>query len=275
MSLKDKIKNAKARLIEFSLENNIINGHDNYTKFIILGMGRTGSNFLVSSLQSQKNIITFGEIFNNAHHEHIYWKQPGYRKSNIALEMRENLPQEFISSMVFRKMPKWISAVGFKLFYYHGKEEQWECIWPFLKDMQNLKIIHLKRKNLLETFLSMNYAMKDRQWLIKSKKDANTKQAIELGYDETLKGFKQIREWEKENDNYFSKQSLLEVFYEDLAGNYEHEMSRIQQFLEIPHARTHASTKKQSNKKLSESISNYAELKEHFIGSEWASFFEE
>ena len=275
MSLKNKIINAKARLIEFSLEKNIINGHDDYTKFIILGMGRTGSNFLVSSLQSQNNVITFGEIFNNAHHEHIYWKQPGYRKSDIALDMRENSPQEFISSMVFRKMPKWISAVGFKLFYYHGKEEQWKCIWPFLKNMQDLKIIHLKRKNLLETYLSMSYAMQDLQWLIKSKKDANTKQAIELDYDETLKGFKQIREWENEYDSYFSNQSMQEVFYEDLVNNHDSEMTRIQEFLKIPTSKTHASTKKQSDKKLSESISNFDELKKQFIGSEWAVFFEE
>ena len=59
-------------------------------------MGRTGSNFLVSSLQSQKNVIAFGEIFNNAHYDRINWKYPGYRKSDIALEKRENSPQEFI-----------------------------------------------------------------------------------------------------------------------------------------------------------------------------------
>ena len=120
----------------------------------------------------------------------------------------------------------------------------------------------------------MSHALKDRQWSIKSGKGYVNKQTIELDFNETLKGFQQIRSWEKEYDHYFSSQSVYELFYEDLVNNYEYEMSGIQKFLQIPHSKPRASTKKQSKKKPSESISNYEELKKHFIDSEWASFFE-
>lgn len=266
---------AKTKLVNFLLDNGIMEGGCGYTKFIILGMGRTGSNFLATSLQSQKNVIAFGEIFNNSHQDRVSWMYPGYRSTRAALELRDRDPQAFINTLVFRRMRRNIAAVGFKLFYYHARETQWACIWPYLRDMQGLKIIHLKRRNLLKTYLSMSRALNDRQWMARSEARVARKEALELDYNEVLKGFRNIRQWEDENTRYFSGKPMLDVYYEDLTGDYPREMSRVQEFLGLPLVPARPLTRKQSVQGLAESISNYEELKNRFGDSEWRVFFEE
>ena len=275
MSLNKKVAGARARFTRWLLDKELLAGHRDYTRYIILGMGRTGSNLLATSLQSQSNVIAFGELFNNAHHERISWMYPGYKTSGAALELRARDPRAFIDTMVYGRMPKRVSAVGFKLFYYHAREPNWACIWPHLGDMEGLKVIHLKRQNLLRTYLSMSYALQDRQWIARSDRGVTRKEAIELVYEDVLKGFRKIRAWENEGDRFFSGQPVLEVFYEGLVGRYDEEMSRIQDFLGVPRSSAHANTRKQSIQRLSESIANYEELKARFQGSEWAAFFEE
>ena len=52
------------KAVDIGVASHIINSHKDYQKFIITGMPRSGSNFLTSSLRSRKNIITYGELFN-------------------------------------------------------------------------------------------------------------------------------------------------------------------------------------------------------------------
>ncbi len=65
------------------------------------------------------------------------------------------------------------------------------------------------------------------------------------------------------------------MVYEDLSQDYESEMKRVQEFLELDHEALKPNTLKQSSLSLSESISNYFELKEKFENIHWESFFED
>jgi hypothetical protein len=98
---------------------------------------------------------------------------------------------------------------------------------------------------------------------------------LELSYDACLKDFAQTRQWEQAADAYFAAHPKLEVFYEDLAEDYQREMSRLVPFLGLPDEPLTPQTHKQAQQPLPAAIANYTELKRQFAGSEWEVFFEE
>ncbi len=68
---------------------------------------------------------------------------------------------------------------------------------------------------------------------------------------------------------------MIDVVYESLSHNYVDEMKRIQGFLGVSYQYVIPATHKQARFSLSETISNYFELKERFQGSNWEEFFED
>lgn len=272
-----KIEDCKAYTVDIALKAGLIEGHRHYQKFIILGMGRTGSNMLASSLRSHSQVVVFGEIFNN-NHKLILWEYPGYaryRTLESALSLRESDPKSFLNTLVFQRFPKNIPAVGFKLFYYHAQDENWKCIWPYLKAMTNLKIIHIKRNNILKTFRSLRIAFITGKWSKRSGGESIVPGPIELEYERCLEAFEKTRKAEDKYDRFFEKHQKVTVIYEDLVKDYSKHTKHIQEFLGVKHKALHPSTKKQNIQPLSKAISNYRELKEQFQDSPWAEFFEE
>jgi LPS sulfotransferase NodH len=262
------IKSSFSNIIYPMLTN--IYGSKEYTRFIILSRSRTGSNFLRGLLNAHSQVITYSEMFKN--NKAIEWGFPGYNDAKATLALFQNDPVEFLKKKVFTKYPRKTAAVGFKLFYYHAKDSQWSGLWSFLKEDTGIKIIHLKRRNILETHLSRQRALLTDNWANISGK-RQQQPAIPLDYAECLKDFNQTRDWEREYDLYFSKHPMLEVFYEDLSQRYQTEIQRVQEFLGLCFEPVAPITFKQGILPLSKSITNYTELKEKFSGSAWEEFF--
>jgi LPS sulfotransferase NodH len=249
-------------------------GNKNYTHFIILGRSRTGSNLLRGLLNDHPNIVVLGELFQNQ--EEIGWAYPGYAQDSVELERFRNQPIEFLEQKVFRNFPSRISAVGFKIFYYHAQHNNWLPVWPYLRDQSNLHIIHIKRRNILKTHLSKLRADHTNIWVDTNGKNKTMKPfSVCLDFNECQNVFSQTRTWEKEYDLYFNGHPCLEIYYEDLAQNHSDEMKRVQNFLNVELRPVEPQTHKQSHRKLKDTIANYSEIKEQFSGTEWAPFFEE
>lgn len=273
-----KIEKLKSHMVDMALEAGILKWQTDYQKFIILGMGRTGSNMLASSLRSHSHIVTYGEIFNNADHERIGWGHPNnvpHATLENALSLRERDPKEFFNTLVFRRYPKKISAVGFKIFYFHAQEDNWKCIWPYLRSISSLKVVHIKRRNMLNTLRSIKIAHRDRKWTGKANVGSKASKPVELEHKWCLDTFQTIREWETSYDNYFENHDKINVVYENLSKDYVKQTRHIQDFLGLKHEALCPSTEKQNTLTQSKAISNYWELKERFQGSPWAEFFEE
>ena len=259
------------------LEKGLLPGIHNYQKFIILCTARTGSNFLCSLLQSHIRIRAFAEVFHkDSKRKRIFWDYPGYNSEEF-WEMRENNPIKFIDNIVFRDFPKSVSAVGFKLFYNHAQAENEKCIWEHLKQIKYLKIIHLKRQNWLQQYVSLTKARQSKQWVVKAN-NSNSKGdslRLEIDYDNCIEHFQTLQNLQREYDNLFAGHQILEVIYENLAKDYINETKRIQNFLSVPYQKLYPSTYKQSQQPLSEIIINYSELKEKFQETPWIDYFEE
>jgi len=260
----------RKKAIDAGVASRIIPGHTGYQKFIIMGMPRSGSNFLASSLRSGKNIIAFGELFNEKSHQRrdIQWDTPGYRTTEKALRLRDADPVGFLESMVFNRRPVGIEALGFKLFYHHA-DENWAPVWPYLKE-QDLKVLHLKRKNYLKVHLSMSVARRTREFLSQSSKPRQL--AIHLDYDECLQWFEMTRAWDTEFNTCF-KDNLV-IHYDDLVIDHARCMREIQEYLNVRISETSSPLTKQARLPLENAILNFDQLKRQFAGSEWAEFFE-
>jgi LPS sulfotransferase NodH len=246
-----------------------INGHHNYARFVILARSRTGSNLLRSLLNEHSQAKVYSELFRSE--TDIDWGFPDVH-SQAALTLYQKDPVAFLNKRIFGKNPRSIKAVGFKLFYYHAGFDKGKQLWDYLVSEKDIKIIHLKRKNILATHLSRKKADITDAWAnITGKPDEEVQ--FTLDYEECLQDFIRTRSWEQEFDQLFSHHPLLEVVYEELSNSYTGEIKRVQQFLGLPEEQVAPKTHKQGFLPLSEAIYNYQELKDRFSGTPWEEFF--
>ncbi len=256
-------------LRQLPIKAGILTGHSEYTKFIVLGRSRVGSNLLRGLLNSHSQIETFGEIFRDV--TALDWDHMGYFQSPQTVVALQKTPAAFIDTLLFGKFPRYVKAVGFKIFYYHAENGN---VWDYLTEQKDLRVIHLKRKNILRTHLSRQKAAITDEWI-------NTSQTTErpttfrLNYEACLDDFCQTRAWERVCDDRFRHHPVLEIFYENLASDRERDLNRIQEFLGVDYEPVQPTTYRQSQKSLTAVIENYAELKKKFNGTPWAAFFEE
>ena len=192
-----KIKKIKSVIADILLRQNICRGHFDYTKFIILCRSRTGSNLLINLLESHSKMRLFYELFSNNHKPNKFWDFVN-QDSQTVWEMKQNNPADFLDKLVFREMPEYISAVGFKIFYYHAQKGRERSVWNYLKDTKDIKILHLKRKNILKTYLSQETAFKTNNWVSKNKYEKINQPSINLNYNSVLKAFQKTRQREQE-----------------------------------------------------------------------------
>lgn len=256
----------------FALDLGIMAGSSIYTKFIVLGRSRVGSNFLLSLLNSHSQVVAFEEILSDSGNADLQVPEPNKSISTWIPHAKD--PVRYLEQEIFRTFPEHIRAVGFKLFYYHARNQEWKHVWSHIRDQQDIKVIHLKRRNILKTHLSRKKAVATDAWVNLSG-TKETSPPVTLSYEECLRDFVQTRTWEEEHDAFFRNHPKIEVVYENLAGDYAREMQRIQEFLNVKPETTQPMTYKQASRPLSQDMTNYFDLKEKFRGTEWAEFFEE
>ncbi|HLP47085.1 MAG TPA: hypothetical protein VK469_14125, partial [Candidatus Kapabacteria bacterium] len=145
-----------SRLIAYF--QNLNTNQREYVKYIILGHPRTGSNMLRGLLNENRHVVAFGELFR--FNDSIGWDYPGHHhKAKIELQLINDDPIEFLQKKVFINFPHPVKAVGFKIFYFHAHSENWKPVWTYLHEQKNIKIIHIKRENVLKTHLSHTRAL--------------------------------------------------------------------------------------------------------------------
>ena len=273
LEIRRKIQKLKSVVADLALERNLLTGNSDYTKFIILGRSRTGSNLLLNLLQSHQQIRLFYELFNNDYNPKNFWDFINQDLEDI-WQMKQDHPIDFLEKLIFREMPKYISAVGFKLFYYHAQQGKERSVWNYLKDAKEIKIIHLKRKNLLKTYVSQEIALQTNNWVSKGKLHKINDTSINLDYSLVLKAFETTRRREQEAEQFFAEHQMINIIYEDIVKDYVKETKRIQDFLNIDYQPLSISTRKQSQKSLAQQIHNYEYLKLKFANTPWSEFFE-
>jgi LPS sulfotransferase NodH len=253
-----------------ALDAGLLPAGDDYARFICVGYARTGSTLLMRSLNNHSRIVGFGEIVKNVDRYPQH-----YHEFENSQTLFETDPVRFLSTKVFRKYPSHVEAVGFKIFYHHApRDVAWgRGVWDYLLGQPDLRVLHLKRRNLLKTLLSEKQAGETEEWIKYSGNGADAPVTIDPAEAEAF--FARMRAWEAEYDALFAGHALCEVVYEQLTRDLPGELARIQTFLDVPHEALSPGTAKRPGRTLSSQIANYAALKSRFQGTAWAEFFTE
>jgi hypothetical protein len=241
------------------------------TRFAVVSNWRSGSNFLVSLLESHPAIRQNWEAVG----EGKLWRQ------DIRAEILTFGPAPYLERCFARKESE--LAIGIKVIYYQVTDENarwWRLerlpqTLDLLSSNRDIKIIHLKRRNRLRIVVSHRMAHRTKQWILCDESERIDDVQIELSADECADAFDRIGRLEREFDDAFRHNKILEVTYEDLVANTVRECDRILDLLGVPRLPLRAWTLKQNKRSLREIVRNYEELKRQFAGTQWEVFFEE
>ena len=240
-------------------------GQRSYTPFLILTRDRTGSNMLVEYLNSHPSIRCDYEVL-------------------ASLDGRSG---PAVVESIYGKQPFHIKAKGFKVFYHHPSGVDQASVdetWASLQSIPNLRLIHLRRLNILEAAVSSKIAYESGVYgdlgnsnILNSRlRDPKETNSIIYPADKLQSVFEKTRQCENQYPKRFSTCPSLEITYEALVSQPQAELSRICSFLDCNiSSRLTTNFRKQRSKSLRSVLANYDELKEYFACSCWEEFFVE
>lgn len=266
-----KIKYYYNRLLpaikSIAIRKKILPGHRNYQKILLLGTARVGSTLLQSYLNEHPEIYCEGEIYNTDHLKM-------YGKASKLKEQMNNEPLRFLNNYGYPKHSKKIKFAGFKLFYSHFNTEKTKILWDYLFENKDIKVIHIKRKNLLRNFVSLKIAAKTNEWRSFNQSSNTIEKKIKLSKEECLQEFETQKITTLNLDNKFKDHNTIEIFYSDLVKNKQETMDNIFQFLNTKSIKIQDTIlKRQNPEPISELITNFEDLKDKFKNTEWEVFF--
>lgn len=230
-------------------KRNQLFGDKKYDKFIVITRSRTGSNLLMSFLNSHPDIIAKGELFRRL----------------------EGQSCKKVWEIIYTKKPKHIKYVGFKIFYYHPLDSEDREVWNYIKKDKSIKLIHLTRQNMLETVVSRQIADKTNVWTNKNKNNIQlVDKQVEINIDHCLNEFKLTQESENRTRNEFKRDFFLEITYEELVKDKQDKMNQVFNFLNLKEIEVNTSYKKQNKENIEDLVINYNDLRLALEKSKWS-----
>jgi LPS sulfotransferase NodH len=195
-----------------------------------------------------------------------------------------------------------VQAVGFVLQAYHPHaleafpgiraNPDWADVWPRLAALDDLRVIHLQRHDLLARHLSHRMARTTGAWHAwdPSAVDAVThltgrppdaqmgrttgvRPRLVIDPDQLAIDFAEVERWRRAAEEALAGRSLLRLDYEELCGDFNAAARRVQDFLGVAPLPLRPAVAKLEERSPEQAIENYAELKRHFTGSPWERFF--
>jgi len=164
--------------------------------------------------------------------------------------------------------------VGFKLKYEELGSPEYAQILDFIKADADLKIIFLDRENLFERYVS-HYVVVNVTGVtfIQSGQPNPAVRPITLDPADIERNFKEELDKRQRFRELFSAHRSIETTYDKLVADTIPEMNRIYRFLDLTEHVAVAKTKKILDTNLASFIENYAEILEHFSGTQYAHYF--
>jgi len=213
------------------------------TRFVILCQPRTGSSLLNTSLRQHSDIFMHREILNHIH---------GHK-----------LPQE--GNQRLRKAlthPK-AKAVGFNVHAFQPDRKyadwrDWEPAWEALSADTTIRIIHLRRLDILAQFASWKIAQVTGMWGPQQKLAQRPQVYVD---PEALRWFhewnRSLFEWRLSD---LKSHAILSITYESLCDSWNDAITECQRFLGVTVRRIEQMVAKNETRPLSNVISNWSDV---------------
>ncbi len=207
------------------------------------------------ALRQNKQVAFSGELFNARRHP----QNAGRNGSDVV--------QEFFSGED--------SCRGFKIFYSHARAGSSATAWDALREDLGIKVIHLRRRNILRRLISMRTAMKTDLWV--SKRDAVELPDHPVCIRTSAKSWEESFHTDMQQDWWlterFRDHQYLQVFYEDLVFAWTETTRLVQSFIAVNPIELEIVTRKQSGEDLQAVLPNFDALRRYFEDSSFKSYF--
>ena len=246
-------------------------------RFLITCPARTGSSMLTSFLQSHPDICMHGEVFGRGAPLAFFgldYSRGAPPLEDVLRRIRNRSPVRFLTKFVFYAGA--YRAVGLKLKYEELLRPEYGELMHHLGDDTEIKIVHLRRENLLERFLSQHVAVKvTKVYNISDEADRPADPGpVYLPIDECEDDFARTERRQARFHDCFAGHDAIEVTYEQLVASREVTLRRVQEFLGLEPRPLETIHKRLRNRSLGDSIENWDELRLHFATTRFARFFE-
>lgn len=259
-----------------------------YQSFVVISYLRSGTHLLRTALESHPEIVCQTEVFNS---------------DNPNIPYPLSMPtQEVLDKWVNCNIDSKVDHVGFVLQAYHPyaltafpgirPNPHWNDIWTILQANLDLKVIHLRRDNLLRRHLSHMQARASGQWHNWDSKQLEhisllealpqkhidqyqqPKQPLTLDAKMMEQDFEEVEKWHELAEKKFQKHSNITLKYEDLQHDFAGQCQRVLTFLGASSRPLFSGVRKLESRTLDKSIANYPSLKQSFSKSKWCDLFD-
>ena len=239
--------------------------------FVILAAERTGTNLLREMLCSHPDCFLAGEVFNSkmiASGDAAGIPESAWGRLQA---MRDVDPVGFAREVLAGTGTR-CTAAGFKLMYDHAR--RFPMVLEALEQDRSIRIIHIRRRNLLRRYLSNARALKSGQWLCREEAKRVVVPAISGCLSDIARDIKRIQDHERAFEARFSNHSVLNLWYEDLSESPTAIGQKAAEFLGLrPDVPLQVRTIKTGSDSLRALLQNYSELKTQC--AELLSYFDE
>lgn len=187
---------------------------------------------------------------------------------------RNNDPVKFLYKIALDPQGK--RAVGFKLKHDELVLPEYQTLRDQIISDRDLRIVHLRRKNLLRRYLSHYIANHvTRVTFAVLDQPVPEVPAVRLDPEECKRDFETVLAREAAFERLSAQHQGFSIEYEEMIAGDKRRMAALQDFLGVSHLELTTTTKKLGKLSLRNSVENFNELRDYFSGTVYASFFDE
>ncbi len=242
-------------------------------RFVVFCHARSGSTWLVNTLNNIDGVTCYGEIFLGK----PVSKRDGVTQMERFLVWKESHPgvRPVSTYRYLNELYQRNDIVGYKLMYPHLRK--YIEIVPYSLGA-GVRVIHLIRKNALNSILSSMVAKSRGQFHFKSREILPEEKPISVDPDHLIRRIHSIERSTQLARTLlrFSRLDQIEVYYEDFLADVRN-FKAVWEFLGVDFEKNPPTWqfKKGRKKKPIEAISNYAEVKSRLASAGYAHFLDD
>ena len=244
-------------------------------RFVLLGAERSGTNLLMSMIDSHPQSCTGNEVFNPTFYEReeIPWFTVGMPSTPELVRLRLDDPVAFVRRLYELGSEAGHATTGFKLQYSQATLLPEVC--DFLIDDESIRIIHLRRRNLLRRFVSERQASITDVWYQSTYDKAQAPPRVELDMSQcTADILDKEAHYKTFSGRLSGRRNVLELHYENMSDHPQLVGRRALRFLQMPEIGTlEIRSRKTGQESVRDAVTNYGDIKTRFL--RWASYFDD
>jgi LPS sulfotransferase NodH len=193
--------------------------------FVIIAELRSGYQLLSTLLNSNPEILCFGEIFGRKREIRI---KSLFNNQIPVLEDKDSAVAYVHNILTKQAENTHRKTFGFKLNYVDCLEnENWLPLWDEIES-NKWNVIHLRRLNILDRAISEKLAIKQWRW---NYQQYDTQ--IRISFDELDFYYHRAKEWQEITNSRFQKCPIYDLTYEELTQQKNKTCEKLQNFLGV------------------------------------------